>query len=56
MKKFALLAATLFALTTASVAQGVRDFTVTDIDGKSYQLYALLDAGKFVLVEVYASW
>jgi hypothetical protein len=34
----------------------VNDFTLTDIDGNTHQLYDYLDAGKMVVIDVSATW
>ncbi len=32
------------------------DFTVTDLDGNTYNLYDLLDEGKTVIIDLFATW
>ncbi|HRI58176.1 MAG TPA: redoxin family protein, partial [Saprospiraceae bacterium] len=32
------------------------DFTVTDLDGNTYNLYTLLDEGKTVYLDFFATW
>lgn len=62
MKKLLLSLVVLFALGTATVnaqmAAGniAPDFTGTDINGNSWNLYSLLDQGKTVYIDVSATW
>lgn len=48
----------LFATAQAQLADGVvvQDFTVTDINGNTYQLYDILNEGKSVVLDVFATW
>ena len=32
------------------------DFTITDIDGNEHNLYSILDEGKPVLLDLFATW
>ncbi len=60
MKKFLLAIATLFSVASASaqMADGsvCPNFTGTDLDGQSWDLYDLLDEGYTVIVDVSATW
>lgn len=59
LRSLALAATMLFAFTAqAQLADGVfcPDFTGTDIDGNTWNLYDLLDEGKSVIIEVSATW
>ncbi|HRI40213.1 MAG TPA: T9SS type A sorting domain-containing protein [Bacteroidia bacterium] len=62
MKKLLLSLVALFALGTATVnaqmAAGniAPDFTGTDINGNTWNLYSLLDQGKTVYIDVSATW
>jgi thiol-disulfide isomerase/thioredoxin len=61
MKKIYLTIIQLFALIGFSFAQPsngtvVPDFTVTDINGTSHNLYAYLNSGKTVVVDYFATW
>lgn len=61
MKKLLLSAAILFGAATAVNAQlpdgsVAPDFTVTDIDGTTHNLYSYLDAGYTVVMDVSATW
>lgn len=42
----------------AQIADGsiAKDFTFTDMNGKSHNLYTYLNEGKFVVFEVFATW
>jgi hypothetical protein len=44
--------------TKAQLANGsiAKDFTLLDINGKSYTLYSFLDAGKTVVIDMSATW
>ena len=56
---FTLLMACTFALSlSAQMADGtvVPDFTTTDLNGNSFNLYEHLDAGKTVIIDVFAVW
>jgi hypothetical protein len=60
MKKL-LLSTVLFAGVFSANAQtavgtAVGDFTLTDINGNTHNLYSYLDAGKFVVIDVSATW
>lgn len=51
----------MLALSTAAMAQLVPgatapDFTFTDTKGNSHNLYAYLNSGKFVAIDVFATW
>jgi len=51
---FALVSGTAFAqLPAGSTAP---DFTITDIDGNEHNLYSILDEGKPVLLDLFATW
>lgn len=61
MKRIFLLVSLSAILTTAAHAQLppgsiAPDFTVTDLDGNSYHLYDLLDQGKTVYLDFFATW
>ncbi len=61
MKKILLLLSFCTILATAAKAQLppgtiAPDFTVTDLDGNSYHLYDLLDQGKTVYLDFFATW
>ncbi len=47
-----------FGTTNAQLANGsiAPDFTATDINGVSHNLYALLNAGKTVVIDFSATW
>lgn len=54
-----LLAITCFAYTSqAQLPDGsiAPDFTVTDLDGNTHNLYDYLDDGKYVILDIMASW
>ncbi|HBS86718.1 MAG: hypothetical protein A2W91_11870 [Bacteroidetes bacterium GWF2_38_335] len=60
MKKFLLI---LFAASTFSFAANSQvtlttaaDFTATDVNGNTVNLFSLLDAGKHVVLEFWATW
>jgi len=60
MKKL-LLGVSAFAFFGAAIAQTavgtyVNNFTLTDINGNSHDLYSYLDAGKTVVIDVSATW
>ncbi|MBL0316190.1 MAG: T9SS type A sorting domain-containing protein [Flavobacteriales bacterium] len=57
-KTFTLIAAILgfVSLSTAQIGATAPDFTVTDLDGNTHNLYEYLDAGKVVIVDVSATW
>ena len=54
----ALLFVTYFGKSNAQLANGsiAPDFTATDINGVSHNLYALLNAGKTVVIDFSATW
>jgi hypothetical protein len=60
MKKFLLAIATVFSVASASaqMASGsvCPNFTGTDLDGQTWNLYDLLDQGYSVVVDVSATW
>jgi thiol-disulfide isomerase/thioredoxin len=61
MKKIYIFAAQLFACIGMSYAQPtngtvVPDFTVTDINGNSHNLYTYLNQGKTVFIDYFATW
>lgn len=58
MKKFLLFVATVFAAAGAFAQFGTApDFSVTDIDGNTHNLYAdILDQGLIAVVDVSATW
>ena len=60
MKKLITLTAFLgfFAFANAQLGDGVvvQDFTVTDINGNTHQLYDILNEGKSVVLDVFATW
>lgn len=57
-KTFTLLTAILgfTQISQSQVGATAPDFTVTDIDGVTHNLYEYLDAGKVVIVDVSATW
>jgi hypothetical protein len=58
MRKILLSAAASVAMfgATAQIGATAPDFTVTDMDGNSHNLYTYLDAGYVVVVDVSATW
>ena len=48
----------LFGTTQAQLADGtvVQDFTFTDIDGNEQSLYDILNQGKSIVIDVFATW
>jgi len=57
MRKTLLFIFTIFFLGSASAQFGTApDFTVTDINGNEHNLYEILDSGKIVILDVYATW
>ncbi|MFT4973514.1 MAG: hypothetical protein ACI9JY_002723 [Saprospiraceae bacterium] len=48
----------IFGSVRAQLADGtvVQNFTVTDLDGNTYELYDILNEGKSVVVDIYATW
>jgi thiol-disulfide isomerase/thioredoxin len=58
MKKIysTILAAMTATLSFAQVGATAPDFTVTDLDGVSHNLYSYLDAGKVVVLDCSATW
>lgn len=61
MKKFLLSIPLFLLLVVQSYAQLpddfiAPDFTVTDLDGNQHNLYEILDQGKTVIVDIYATW
>jgi thiol-disulfide isomerase/thioredoxin len=61
MKKIYLTIIQLFALVGLAFAQPsngtvVPDFTVTDINGTSHNLYTYLNSGKTVVIDYFATW
>ncbi len=48
----------VFGFAQAQLADGVvvQDFTVTDINGNTHQLYDILNEGKSVILDVFATW
>jgi len=44
------------AQSTIAVGATCPDFTVTDVDGNSHNLYAYCDAGKYVVIDFFAYW
>jgi len=57
MKKTLLFIFTLFFLGSSNAQIGTApDFTVTDINGNRHNLYEILDSGKIVILDVYATW
>jgi len=53
-----LLGATIAFSATAQVPDGstVTDITVTDMNGKKQNLFSYLNAGKFVIIDCFATW
>ena len=61
MKKIFLLCTFVFALASVSVAQlpngsVAPDFTLTDINGNTHNLYTYLNQGKTVYIDIFAAW
>jgi hypothetical protein len=59
MKKIFTLVAGVLAFTqisTAQVGAVAQDFTVTDINGTTHNLYNILDSGKVVVLDCSATW
>ncbi|MFT4968627.1 MAG: hypothetical protein ACI9O4_000357, partial [Chitinophagales bacterium] len=60
MKKILLIMVTMFTLSLASAQlpdnSFAPDFTATDIDGVTHNLYALLDSGYTVVLDLSAAW
>lgn len=51
------LFAAFFALTSAQITLNKAvDFTVKDTDSKEHILFEYLDAGKYVLIDFWATW
>lgn len=53
---FSIYALGFAATAHAQIGEVAPDFTVTDIDGNSHNLYSILDAGKVVVLDVSATW
>ncbi len=51
-----LSAVVVCCLASLLFAQDAADFTVKDIDGKEHHLYSYLEAGKWVLIDFWATW
>ncbi len=57
MKKFTFLFAfILLSIATIQAQRNAPDFTVTDIDGNTHNLYQILDEDKLVIVDWSATW
>lgn len=60
MKKILTLFVCLFTLTFAQAQMPdgtvVQDFTVTDLNGNTHNLYDILNEGKSVIIDVFATW
>lgn len=54
MKRFLLIIATVFAsLTTFAIPDEAENFTLTDIDGVTHNLYTYLGEGKYVVIDFF---
>lgn len=60
MKKIFTFFACLFSLSLAQAQMPdgatVQNFTVTDLNGQTYELYDILNEGKSVVIDVFATW
>lgn len=61
MKRFIIIISLMLILTGVLIANETKmttipDFTLTDIDGNEVNLYNILDDGKYVVIDFWATW
>lgn len=56
LKFFLIVFSCLFSAHSEITMDEAPDFTITDVEGNEHHLYEYLDAGKYVLIDFWATW